>query len=98
MSFSSSLSPFIAASGFSSSSLRFDASVSECRNLLSRRPRALRSRSKTYFIEPKSGTDHVFQPLATDEKRGLSLIFGSFEKRDGHCGGHRQVVVLVHLL
>src|SRR5437879_3270655 len=85
MSFSVSLNPCIASSGRSRKSLRLDATVKLCRKRFRRKARALISRSKTYFMR-RGG-----------EKRGLSLIFGSFEKRHRHRGGHGQVIALVDL-
>src|SRR6185503_5931910 len=83
MSFSSAVRPCMAFSGWFRKSARLSFEVRLCRNRLSLSPRALRSRSNTYF---------------TGGKRGLSLISGSFEECHGHRGGHRQVVVLVDLL
>src|SRR6188508_977205 len=55
MSLSSAVRLFMAWSGFSNSNLRFAACVKPCKNRLSRRPFALRSRSKTYLLKQRDG-------------------------------------------
>src|SRR5215216_531300 len=56
MSFSCEERPSMAWSEFSRNIFRLAGWVSPCRNRLSRRPRALRSRSKTYLL--KQGDRH----------------------------------------